>query len=757
MMIMKTAPKRRRLLRAALVVSLVVSLLFVATSAAEARHLLEGEDRTGTTYDTGASVSPGAVEPGGEVTISCCRSRIGGHRTAEFDVANIPEGWRVVGPVDVGYDTGISGGGAGDFVEVWGPSEVTFRVPEDAVPGTYELSVIAQAEGDATVAQDTVEVTVEGSAGAETDVDAELPEDVTTLDEFFGETDIKPEEGAGPDFGDARDPPYPTKEESDGARHADISRAWLGEGVDAEEDADVPFDEFDDGLVSIGKKLRVNVTNDDHDGTLYLNALLDMNESGSWDPPEEWIVENEPVTVPPGESKVVAVDADIPPMLAGTLDLEDTPPLRITLSGEKVSSYDGTGEFDIGETEDYLPPETRSDPEVECSAVGYHGGLTGLGAWAAGGGAGVVFDFSATGANVTAIRTSTSSWAPMGSFAMLGPLVAPKPEHETWAGNIDPAFRTFYYRTAEGRVLKDSCGAFVRHPFPEPTIVTDEDEPRDERPEGEEGGIETRSSLQPAWYYAGGQTIGQEYNPAMEDDADLPGWVEGLVDYTRMAASVKTRRGRVRVGAELDDQHKVVGMEPISESQMRSFDPQATVETSGRTVESILRSPDRVAAVRSAIEHGEINVETKSTLRGIQYGATTAVSRIGTKVRGSKYDCGPNEVRQIEYAGEQATLQRSEMGYRMVSSEDGRGTPILARVAQQDPAAAEMSMSNSDRYSVVIDDNGAPQGFTTRGTQRLIEKGGTREFSRRSAGVYASRPDEDHEPLPPPKNPWGIG
>ena len=39
------------------------------------------------------------------------------------------------------------------------------------------------------------------------------------------------------DFGDAPDPLYPTNLKSGGARHKDITRAWLGRKVDAESSA----------------------------------------------------------------------------------------------------------------------------------------------------------------------------------------------------------------------------------------------------------------------------------------------------------------------------------------------------------------------------------------------------------------------------------------------------------------------------------------------------------------------------------------
>ncbi len=83
------------------------------------------------------------------------------------------------------------------------------------------------------------------------------------------------------DFGDAMDPSYPTKLDSDGARHVDVTRAWLGATVNAERRAgeqedvlDYTGDKFDDGLMA-ALPLEVAVTNNDWDGPLYLNKLLD--------------------------------------------------------------------------------------------------------------------------------------------------------------------------------------------------------------------------------------------------------------------------------------------------------------------------------------------------------------------------------------------------------------------------------------------------------------------------------------------------
>ena len=153
----------------------------------------------------------------------------------------------------------------------------------------------------------------------------------------------KPPSDCGPDFGDAADPPYPSLLMSDGARHLDICRAWLGAWVDAEDDADVPdLDRYDDGILS-PSPLKVRVSNWNWGTYLYLNALIDTNADGDWGDAGEWAVQNLPVSVPKGKGKAVEMDAA----------WDGDSYLRLTLTGSPVSSYIGKGEFAIGETEDY--------------------------------------------------------------------------------------------------------------------------------------------------------------------------------------------------------------------------------------------------------------------------------------------------------------------------------------------------------------------------------------------------------------------
>lgn len=153
----------------------------------------------------------------------------------------------------------------------------------------------------------------------------------------------KPPKDCKPDFGDADDPPYPSLLASDGARHLNICRAWLGAWVDGEDDADVSdADAYDDGLLG-RNPLKVRVSNWNWAAYLYLNALIDGNADGDWTDAGEWAIQNLPISVSPGKGK--AVETDVP--------WDGATWLRLTLTGSSISNYDGTGEFAIGETEDY--------------------------------------------------------------------------------------------------------------------------------------------------------------------------------------------------------------------------------------------------------------------------------------------------------------------------------------------------------------------------------------------------------------------
>lgn len=146
------------------------------------------------------------------------------------------------------------------------------------------------------------------------------------------------------DFGDAP-APYPSRLAQNGVRHHDTGRAWLGDWVDAEPDAKVPDEDYyDDGLLQISP-VKVKITNWDWPGPLYINILVDYNGDGNWTDPGEWVERNDELTLAPRTTVVRAVTAVIPANLDGWV--------RVTLTGSPISNYTGTGEFPLGETEDY--------------------------------------------------------------------------------------------------------------------------------------------------------------------------------------------------------------------------------------------------------------------------------------------------------------------------------------------------------------------------------------------------------------------
>jgi hypothetical protein len=141
------------------------------------------------------------------------------------------------------------------------------------------------------------------------------------------------------DFGSAPEP-FPSSLEANGARHADLTRAWIGDKVDGEEDLDRKDD--NDGLAGADPVAFV-VTNNDWEGDLFVNVLIDVNGDGDWTDGGEWILRNRKVVVAPGSDTEVSTDF--------VLDRETW--MRITLTDVELSGFDGTGEFEIGETEDH--------------------------------------------------------------------------------------------------------------------------------------------------------------------------------------------------------------------------------------------------------------------------------------------------------------------------------------------------------------------------------------------------------------------
>jgi len=156
------------------------------------------------------------------------------------------------------------------------------------------------------------------------------------------------------DFGDAPDPTYPSKLASDGARDTDPSALWLGATSTAESDSIQTGDVGDDGLLgSLPLKLSFSRSSTDTPG--FYHVLVDRNDDGDWDDPGEQELLNRSVGWFLNQSLGGT-------MIWPSIDLPLNGWIRITITGQAVpSNWNGTGEFAVGESEDYFW-QSRSTP-----------------------------------------------------------------------------------------------------------------------------------------------------------------------------------------------------------------------------------------------------------------------------------------------------------------------------------------------------------------------------------------------------------
>ncbi|MBN2281656.1 MAG: hypothetical protein JXQ65_13830 [Candidatus Marinimicrobia bacterium] len=105
------------------------------------------------------------------------------------------------------------------------------------------------------------------------------------------------------DFGDAPDSPYPTLLSSDGARHGNGLRLFLGDIKDNENDGnpdinalgdDLSTSDDEDGIIFsnlfvTGHRSLVKFTSV---GSGFINAWIDFNGNGSWSDPNEHVIQN---------------------------------------------------------------------------------------------------------------------------------------------------------------------------------------------------------------------------------------------------------------------------------------------------------------------------------------------------------------------------------------------------------------------------------------------------------------------------------
>jgi len=222
------------------------------------------------------------------------------------------------------------------------------------------------------------------------------------------------------DYGDAPDDSaayigvvgkFPTRYDtanSDGSKpgaHAlNVGYEMIGDGVSAEEgvfDSSDPdgiqnaFDtDYDDGVITIlkitssGKVylkfwLKVKTSKDAPKGTRYINILVDTNMDGAWKEwsgHEEWVVKNMEIELSAGETKGIMTDEFELPLLDDP-DFASAFWARAVLSRSPVDpsdytdkSWDGSGEFEYGEVEDFYVtflPWTGPDPDADVGINGF--------------------------------------------------------------------------------------------------------------------------------------------------------------------------------------------------------------------------------------------------------------------------------------------------------------------------------------------------------------------------------------------------
>jgi len=178
-------------------------------------------------------------------------------------------------------------------------------------------------------------------------------------------------------------------------------RAWLGVGYSFENDADLLQDQ--DGVTNIDPTFNTADRDANDDGvifpinlppcgpthfqyqvtahktlTLYINAWFDFNRDGDWEDTfrcaegptitglaREWAVQNEPINVVSGLQTLTTPDfVSFNPAPGGPIWM------RITLTDAPIDSVNGAdgsgplGGYPLGETEDYLVPESNTVCEI---------------------------------------------------------------------------------------------------------------------------------------------------------------------------------------------------------------------------------------------------------------------------------------------------------------------------------------------------------------------------------------------------------
>ena len=236
---------------------------------------------------------------------------------------------------------------------------------------TSEQPVAEPTPPPAATAEESVAETPEPAAATPTPATAPTPElapaIVTAPVVDFG--DAPDESGAG--YLDASvEGSFPTLAASDGPRIARAGFETLGSAVSGEDAAKITnADEDDDGVSGMVISLNstpptasvqfdVGVAADAPMAPRYVNVLIDLNGDGAWGGTasggeREWAVRNQVVEVEPGMVEGLATDSFA---FSDGARVPDNAWMRVLLTREMVAGddWDGSGDFEYGEVEDYL-------------------------------------------------------------------------------------------------------------------------------------------------------------------------------------------------------------------------------------------------------------------------------------------------------------------------------------------------------------------------------------------------------------------
>jgi len=188
------------------------------------------------------------------------------------------------------------------------------------------------------------------------------------------------------DYGDASDPNFPSLFASGGPYHLDVSREWIGiasantttreeDSIQTDQDKDDAFGWWwtaQNGTNYFTTVVSYDNTVSDPNDPRYLNVLVDVDDSGSWDGGIEWVVQNFsiPFETLPQDVNTIYVAMPVSEIL-GPDNLVNKWS-RITLSEREVTDGSGRwGMFERGETEDFLLKEKPDDVNLPSDEVNF--------------------------------------------------------------------------------------------------------------------------------------------------------------------------------------------------------------------------------------------------------------------------------------------------------------------------------------------------------------------------------------------------